>query len=109
MSEGELEEEVTIEGRVVERVGAAVEDVVGEARETGELMEEAAGRPTEGRGDCILPGLEASGGRGGTATTVAGRGSSREEESKGEQGSSGCVRSAGSGEGTLWGEAIKEW
>ena len=51
MSERGLLEEVTTEGRVVEREGAAVEDVVGEAGETGELMEEAAGMPSEGRAD----------------------------------------------------------
>ena len=54
----------------------------------------------------MSPGLMVSGRRGGTSTSVVGVESSREEDSKGEQGSSGCVRSAGSGEGILWGEAI---
>ena len=39
MSEGELVEEVTTEGRVLGR-GAIVEDVVGEVLETDELIEE---------------------------------------------------------------------
>ena len=106
MSEGDLEEEVTTEGRVVEREGAVLEDVVGEAVEARDLVEEVSGVSLNGRADRISPGLRFSWISGGTFTSVVGLGSSPEEESKGEQRSSGCVGSAGTGEGILWREVI---
>ena len=89
-------------------IGVVVEEAEGEEVELGKLMEEVAGTLSEGRAEDILPGVDVVGRGGGTTTSRAGVGGSREEESRREQGSSGCVGSAGSGEGTLWGEAIRE-
>ena len=87
--------------------GVVVEEVGGEEVEVDKVMEEVAGALSAGRAKFILPGVDVVGRGGGITTSPVGVGDSREEESRGEQGSSGCVGSAGSGEGTLWEISIR--
>ena len=75
----------------------------GEEAEFGEVTEELVGILSVGRATDILPGGTVVGREEGITTSWSGVGDSREEESRGERGSSGCVMSAGSGEGVFWG------
>ena len=93
------EEEVGIEGSVV-TIGVVVEEVGGEEVELGKCME--VGRELLEWGVIgFLPGAVEVGRDRGTSISSAGVGDIREEESRGEQGSSGCVGTTGAGEGFL--------
>ena len=93
---------------MVETGGVVVEEVEGEETELGKVMDEVVGTMSAVRAEGTLPGVEFVGREDGTTTSWAGVGGSREEESRGEQGSSGCVGSAGSGEEVLMGEFISK-